>query len=113
VVVHAPSSHAKKGTAIILTGHEKLSAKGVRFDLRVLSEMTNQQVLEALVDADVVIDQIHVPGGGKLTLEGMACGCAVASAVREQLEPYFSLRPIWKIDPENIEQQLEQLLTDK
>ncbi|MCJ7531805.1 MAG: tetratricopeptide repeat protein [Anaerolineales bacterium] len=75
--------------------------------------MTNQQVLEALVDADVVIDQIHVPGGGKLTLEGMACGCAGDSAVREQLEPYFSLRPIWKIDPENIEQQLEQLLTDK
>jgi hypothetical protein len=113
MVVHAPSSHTKKGTAIILTALERLRVKGVRFDLRVLSEIANQQVLEALVDADVVIDQIHVPGGGKLSLEGMACGCTVASVLREELEPYFNLRPIWKIDPEKIEQQLEQLLTDK
>ena len=113
LVIHAPSVQAVEGTSIILPALEKLRAKGVRFDLRVLTETTNQQVLEALVDADVVIGELHLPGGGKLGLEGMACGCAVASAVREELKLYFNLRPIWKIDPENIEQQLEQLLTDK
>ncbi len=113
VVVHAPSVESVKGTVLILPVLERLRSEGISFELRLLHGMSNVQVLTALADADVVIDQLHMPLHGKLGVEAMASGCALASGNREDYEPLPRDRPIWHIDPANLYEQLKRLLTDR
>ncbi len=75
--------------------------------------MPHRQVLSELADADVAIDQLHMPLHGKLGVEAMASGCALASCNREDYEPFPPNRPIWNLEPENLDTQLKLLLTDK
>ena len=58
VVVHAPSNLGFKGTDRILAALDDLRSEGVRFELNVLHRASNPQVLAALADADVVVDQL-------------------------------------------------------
>jgi hypothetical protein len=113
LVVHAPSRGWLKGTEYIMKALEDLRAEGVSFDLRLLQDIPNQQVIDAFVDADVVIDELFFPLYGKTTLEAMACGCAVANGDDEGYEPFPPDRPICQINPENIRKQLGNLLTNK
>jgi hypothetical protein len=112
VVVHAPSQKGLKGTSRILEALERVRKAGVRFELRLLENVQNREVRDALTTADVVIDQIYFPFG-KLAAEGMACGCAVASAHRPDIEPFAARRPVWRLDDRDLESQLESLLTDR
>ncbi len=113
VVVHAPSDKSVKGTALILEALDRLRAEGVPFDLRLLHGVSNREVREALSDADVAIDQLHLPLHGKLGVEAMASGCALVTCDRVDLEPFPPNRPIHSIGPENLVPALRQLLTDK
>jgi hypothetical protein len=113
LVVHAPSRGWLKGTKYIMKALEDLQAEGVSFDIRLLQDIPNQKVIDAFVDADVVIDELFFPLYGKTTLEAMACGCAVANGDNEEYEPFPPNRPICQIYPENIRNQLRHLLTNK
>jgi hypothetical protein len=113
VVVHAPSQRDVKGTERILAALDRLKQQGVAFELRMLQGLTNLQVLDELAAADVVVDQLYFPYHGKLTLEAMASGCAVATCNREDYEPFPAGRPICHIDSASIEDQLRPLLTDR
>jgi glycosyl transferase family 1 len=113
VVVHAPSNKDVKGTHLIMPALERLRAEGVRFELRLLHDKTNQEVLAELANADVIVDQLHFPLHGKLGIEAMASGCALATGNREDYEPFPPNRPIWHVDSGNVYEQLKRLLTDK
>jgi hypothetical protein len=113
VVVHAPSQRDVKGTERILAALDRLKSEGVRFELRLLQGLTTLQVLDELTAADVLVDQLYFPYHGKLTLEGMASGCAVATCNREDYEPFPAGRPICHIDSARIDDQLRPLLTDR
>lgn len=113
VVVHAPSHTAAKGTDLILSALGRLKSEGLKFEVRLLQELSNRQVLSELADADVAIDQLHMALHGKLGVEAMASGCALATSDRKDYEPFPPDRPIWHIGPENLYAQLKCLLTDK
>lgn len=113
VVVHAPSAKAIKGTEAIVAALDGLRAEGVRFEFRLLHDVPNAQVIGALGDADVVVDQLHLPMHGRLGVEAMASGCALATADRRDLEPVPAERPVFPIDPVNLSAQLRALLTDR
>ncbi|HEX8723385.1 MAG TPA: hypothetical protein VF736_22395 [Pyrinomonadaceae bacterium] len=113
VVVHAPSFAPLKGTAQILEALDRLRAEGVPFELRLLEGKKNEEVIEELVGADVVADQLNVPLYGMFALEGMATGCAVAGGNREDFIPLPPNRPTLHIDSGNLYGQLRRLLTDK
>ncbi len=113
IVVHAPSNRSVKGTHLIVPALQRLRPEGVPFELRLLHDRPHQQVLAELADADVVIDQLHLPIHGKLGAEAMASGCALATCNREEYEPFPPKRPIWHLDPENLDGQLRRLLTDR
>ncbi len=112
-IVHAPSVKSVKGTELILPVLERLKSEGVSFELRLLHGMSNLDVLTALADADVVIDQLHTPLHGKLGVEAMASACALACGNDEDYEPFPRGRPIWNIDSVNLYEQLRRLLTDR
>lgn len=112
VVVHAPSNRAVKGTAQILASLERLAARGVRFELRLLEGLPNAQVREALAGADVAIDQLHM-SYGKFAIEALASGCATAVVTFPTLEPFARLRPLHAIAEATLDADLERLLTDR
>jgi hypothetical protein len=112
VIVHAPTHRPFKGTALILATLDRLLAEGVQFDLRLVEKVSNREMPDVLAAADVVIDQLHAPLHGKLGVEAMASGCALATGNRQDLEPFPSSRPIWHLEPANIYEQLKRLLTD-
>ena len=112
VVVHAPSQMQTKGTARILAALDRLKAEGVAFELRLLHNVSNSEVRDALADADCVIDQIYL-GYGFFATEGMASGCAASTGHFPQLEAFASRRPIHPLRISNIENDLRILLTDR
>lgn len=57
--LHAPSRAAGKGTDRIRAVVERLRATGVEVELRVVSGVPNAEILAAIADADVVIDQLY------------------------------------------------------
>jgi hypothetical protein len=113
VVLHAPSHKGVKGTETILAALDRLKADGVQFELRLLHGVSSRQVLSELAEADVVVDQLHLPLHGKLGVEAMASGCALATCDREEFEPFPPGRPVWHIGPENLGDRLRRLLTDR
>ncbi len=113
VVVHAPSSTSIKGTDEILTALRQLEVEGVRFELIQLNRVPNKEVLAQLTNADVVIDQLYSGGYGKLSMESMASGSAVATRRFDVFWPDNSSLPIHHIDSKNISQQLKLLLTNR
>ncbi len=113
LVVHAPSDKGVKGTDLILSVLDQIKREGVSFELLFLHGVPHQQVLAGMSDADVVVDQLHLPLHGVLGIEAMASGCALASCNRDEYEPFPPNRPIWHIDPNSLYSQLKCLLTDK
>ncbi|QWV97029.1 glycosyltransferase [Geomonas nitrogeniifigens] len=113
VVVHAPSKSWLKGTDVIMAALETLKQQGVRYELRFLEGLPNDVVIKELINADVLIDELYFPLHGKLSLEGLACGCAVVNGDREDYEPFPAERPFWYVNPDNIVERLRQLLTDR
>jgi hypothetical protein len=112
LVVHAPSDDRIKGTRAILAALRRLREEGVRFEIELLKGVPNREVRRRLTDADVLIDQIHLPMHGKLAVEGMASGCAVATCDRADLEPAPS-RPLWHVSGPSLHDRLRTLLTDR
>jgi len=112
VVVHAPSDRACKGTREILESLDRLAARGVQFELKLLEKVPNAVVRDTLRDADVAIDQLFV-SYGKFAAEALASGCATACITYPELEPFAHTRPLHHIDAANIDAQLERLLTDR
>jgi hypothetical protein len=113
VVLHAPSQTGIKGTSLIVCALDALEREGVRFERKIVTDRPNREVLEEMSRADVVIDQVHLPLHGRLGVEAMASGCAVATCDRVDWEPFPEKRPIWHIDVDNLKEQLRRLFTDK
>lgn len=113
VVVHAPSKREIKGTTEILATLEKLKLEGVKFTLKLLEGLPNEEVIRQLVDADVVVDELNEAHYGMLGLEAMATGCALAGGNHHELVPLPPNPPMLHLNPENLYAQMRLLLTDK
>jgi hypothetical protein len=113
VVLHAPSDSNTKGTAEVMRALDALEREGVRFERRLVQGRPNPEVLHEIAGADVVIDQLHLPLHGRLGVEAMASGCALATCDRADWEPIPAERPIWHIDVANLKAQLRRLLSDR
>lgn len=114
VVVHAPSRRKAKGTDEILAALKQLADEGVEHELRLLEGVPNSEVMAALVDADVVIDQLDAPTYGAFAAEGMLSGCAVASGnVPDCVHLPEGDRPVFHVGAEGLVDQLRELLTNE
>lgn len=58
-VLHSPSHPEAKGTPLIRAAVERLRAQGLALELVEISGRPNAEVLAALADADVVVDQLY------------------------------------------------------
>ncbi len=78
-VLHAPSSPNIKGSEYVIDAFKRLETEGVSFTPILLENIPNQEILKIIEDADIVIDQLLIPGGGKLSTEALAYGKVVLS----------------------------------
>lgn len=115
LVVHAPSNDMAKGTPQILAAVEKLHAKKLDFDFRLIKDMAHADARALYAQADVIVDQILIGATGVLTLEAWALGKPVVVNLRRDLfEPFYGEPdlPVVNANPDTIEAALEQVIVD-
>lgn len=79
-LVHAPTSIGK-GTAYIEEAVEQLKKEGYNFDYVRIENKPRSEALKIYNDADIIVDQLLLPGGGKLAHEGLALGKVVLTCM--------------------------------
>ncbi|WP_243372108.1 glycosyltransferase [Microvirga solisilvae] len=104
VVLHAPSRRGVKGTEFVLSAVEQLRREGLKFEFRMVEGTSNAEILEAIADADILVDQLRIGWYGVLAVEGFALGRSVISYIRPDLVGAFGDRgmPVGNADPETL-----------
>jgi hypothetical protein len=118
-VLHSPSHPVLKGSAEIRATVERLRARGVPVELVTIEGRPNAEVLEALRDCDLAVDQLYsdtpmaafateaASVGRPVIVGGCAAGRGAAQVAPLPLPPSVYLRP------EALEPALEALAGDR
>ena len=80
LVVHAPSSREKKGTAYVIAACEELDV-----ELDIVEGVPHEVARERYARADIVVDQLNAGWHGVFALEAMALGKPVVTHLRPEL----------------------------
>ena len=88
LVVHAPSSRSVKGSDVIESVLDELSAS-YDFDVRIIHDVPQVEAFEIYRQADIVIDQLYIGTYGVFALEAMALGKPVVTYLRPDLKEAF------------------------
>lgn len=83
-VIHAPNHRGVKGSEFIIAAVEELRASGLDIDLQLLERRPNEEVLEAMREADICIDHCIGSGYGLFAIEAMASGAATMAKLEDE-----------------------------
>jgi glycosyltransferase involved in cell wall biosynthesis len=112
VILHAPSSRARKGTDHVIAACEGLDA-----DLELVEGLHHDEAFERYRAADIVVDQLNAGWYGLFAIECMALGKPVLSFLREdavrQTGDAFGIGvPIVPVTAETLRERLRPLVAD-
>lgn len=115
LIIHAPSSPKFKGTEYVLNAVDKLRAEGVKFNFELVHNLPHNIAIQKYKNCDIIINQLLVPGGGKLAIEGLALGKIMLTFQGygynyDQKTPVDC--PIIDVDPTNIADKLRDIIVD-
>lgn len=117
-VLHGPSHPVLKGTARIRAAVERLRERGWPVELVMLTGRPNAEVLAALHECDLVVDQLYsdTPMAAFATEAAasgrpVVVGSVAAAQVDDQVRP-FAVPPTVYVRPDDFEAALEALLAD-
>lgn len=115
-IVHAPNHRGVKGTEYIVDAVERLKSEGLDIELILIEKCKNDSLMEILSNADILADQLLLPGYGLAAVEGMALGLPViANLENEEYTAIFRRYsfldecPIVSATPETISNVLRAL----
>ena len=86
IVLHAPSSPIIKGTQVVRAAVQRLRAEGYEFDYREMSGVAHAEVLTALREAHIVLNEFYAFVPGVFGVEAMASNCALLTRADESIE---------------------------
>lgn len=112
VVAHAPTDRDVKGTRHVIEAVDALRAQGLNVELDLIEGVHRAAVLERLVRANVVVDQLLIGWYGGFAVEAMALGRPVLAHIREnepEDNPFGSLLPIVRTSPSTLRNDLRSL----
>jgi glycosyltransferase involved in cell wall biosynthesis len=112
VLVHAPTRRGTKGTDLLLSVLDQLRAEGLEFELRLLEGVSHAEVMRALADADVLLDNIVAGSYGIVSLEAMASGAVAVSAMSDAVVAAHPDAPVVRIDPDTAADVLRGVIPD-
>lgn len=110
VVVHAPSSRERKGTARVIE-----ACAGLDVDLQIVEGLHHAEAFERYRNADIIVDQLHAGWYGLFAIECMALGKPVVTflhdeAVKRTEEAYEIPVPIVNASPDDLHHRIAELV---
>jgi O-antigen/teichoic acid export membrane protein/glycosyltransferase involved in cell wall biosynthesis len=110
LIIHAPSSRARKGTDVLIAACEGLDA-----DLEIVEGLHHADAFERYREADIVVDQLNAGWYGLFAIECMALGKPVVTylhdeAVQRTEEAYGVAVPLVNASKETLRDRLEELV---
>jgi len=125
LIYHAVGSHVIgnrgniKGTDKIIAAVDKLQRDGLNVELMHIERVPNDTIRFYQVQADIVVDQLLIGGGGANARESLAVGKPVLTRVHpQQLEAFKTAAaphkppPFIETDRHNLEENLVRLVRD-
>jgi glycosyltransferase involved in cell wall biosynthesis len=113
LLLHVPTNPEIKGTDDIIRAVKNLKQKGLKFEFKMVRQLTQKDFFELLSQCDVYIDELKCGGHGMTAVESMAMGKPTISYIRDDLvKKYPSDLPLVKANPDTIEEVLEGLIKD-
>jgi len=116
LVVHIPSRSIVKGTDLINPVLQRLADEQL-IDYRSITGLSNDEMVEAYGEADVVVDQLRIGTYGVAACEAMAAGRVVISHVdvdaRREVRDRTGLEvPIVEATAETLERVVREFISD-
>ncbi len=110
VILHAPSSRARKGTEHVLAACEGLDA-----EVHLVEGLDHDEAFERYREADIVVDQLNSGWYGMFAIECMALGKPVVGhlhedAARRTAEAFGIEVPVVRATKEDLRARLEHLV---
>jgi hypothetical protein len=113
LVFHSPSAPVTKGTPSVIEAAKVLKNRGFEFELVLNENRPRAELMEALKDADIVLDQFVIGGYGVAAIEAMAMGKPVVCYISPSCQTLYPPDlPIVNANQENLADVLEPLLAD-
>jgi hypothetical protein len=112
IIIHAPTDRKIKGTEYINKAFEKLKVEGILFTPILVEKTPHLDALKIFEEADIIIDQLILPGTGKFASEGLAMGKVVVSLMSYDNYPQKNPKecPIVDADINTIFEVLKELI---
>jgi hypothetical protein len=112
LVLHAASDPAIKGTREVRRVVDAV-ARTIALRSRIIAGRPHAEVVSAIAEADVVVDQLNSETYGVFAVEAMGQGKPVLAELnRAKLAPWARSVPIVDSSPETLARRLEELLRD-
>lgn len=113
-IVHAPSSFVVKGSRHIIEVMNRLEKDGLDFEFELIQNMDHSMMKKKIGEADMLIDQLLIPGSGKISTEALASGKVVLSHMAYGKYPQDNPPgcPIVDVDPLSLYTVLKELIPD-
>lgn len=112
-IVHSPTAKVGKGSNVIVKVIEELKAQ-YDFDFSLIHDLSREEALEAVRNADIFIDQIILGGYGMASCEAMAFGkpvvCYILPEVFKAGLPEDC--PVINANADNLKEQLIRVIID-
>lgn len=113
LVLHVPTNPRIKGTQHVVDASERLKKKGLRFEFRMVRQLSQSDFYELLSRCDVYVDELRCGAHGMTAVEAMAMGKPTVTYIRDNLVgDYPADMPLVNANPDTIESVLERLILD-
>jgi len=114
VIVHTPSVKKSKGTLFVRKAIEDLQKKGIELEYQEIHNVSKQQALNAIREADIFLDQFITGNYGMAACEAMAMGKPVVCYLMEPVKKLLPEDcPIINVNGDNLTTRLEELIMNK
>lgn len=113
-VLHCPNHQHFKGTHYLEAAVARLQHAGVDIELRLIAGVSNREIREEMLEADLVADQFLGGMFGYTAVEAMAMGRPVLCYLAHpDLVPDAATCPVIKATPDDLYEVLARLVADR
>lgn len=113
-VLHAPNHPHFKGSHYLMDAVDALRREGVNIELNLVTGVAQTQVMKAMQESDIIVDQLIGGFYGQTAIEAMAMGrpvmCFISDPSRAAAPDEL---PIINCDPDTVEDTLRKYATDR
>lgn len=94
IILHAPNHQTIKGSRYIIQAVRELQEEGYNLSLNFLQHVSNTELHEHILQADIVIDQLIIGWYGMFAVEAMSAGKPVFCFLRQDLVDLYTFAGI-------------------